>query len=157
MKLKDSKKMKLISEMMDKLAAVQKCYEKKCKFESDAFKNATEGHNKKIKMLGEKLMLGEISDKKYTSETKKIRLVMFNLEESKKQTVCQLEKCKREFLEFLELMTDVITKKCKNEKSPKVCEVSKEFVRFKKLLKADKLTQENIQKIFTVIMNGPPS
>jgi hypothetical protein len=149
--------MELMSKMLSKMAAYQKCLDKKCKLESNAHKKASETFKNQLHTRRAEFLSKKISLEKFRSESQKITHANLNLEESKKKNECAIKKCKNELVDFLEFLAENTKADCKKNKLPKVCDISQHLERYKNLVKADKMTHEDMKELVMTFMNmGTP-
>lgn len=147
----DSKKMVMISNIMAKLAAYQKCAERQCKNETKAHKQATESHRNKIEALREDFARGKIPFNVFTKEVNKVRTHMMDLQQTKDRNECALKKCKSELLKVLDVFIKGTTEECRTV--PKACETSQAFQRFKtKLDNGGAVSHEDMKALMNMLV-----
>jgi hypothetical protein len=150
-------KMDLMSKMLAKMAAYQKCRENKCKLETNAQKQATAKYKIQLAALRSDFMAQKLPLDKFKMEVQRISAAMMDLEESKKSNECSLKKCKAELIHVLDLVTNITKEECKRSKLSKTCDASKDFQRFKSLIQKDKMTHEQMKAMALKFMNSSMS
>jgi hypothetical protein len=135
-----------IKNMFTAIIDLSNCLKMKCKIEQEQLKKS------KIYFELEKLMLnfqenlknGKADYKKFNNEVAKLKIKAMKEEERKELVKCQLKSCYNETLHIMKItLESYINNGDKNSKEYKLA------LKYKKILDANKLTAENLNKLET--------
>jgi hypothetical protein len=126
-----------------------KCVKKHCKAQVDALEKVTKTSRDKISTLRSNLLDGKLTPDKFKKEIIKIMDQIHSLEESKKLTECSLSKCKKEFINFLDISINEL--ESDKSRNPTIKQTIQQMKVIRKKVTSDKLDDTDYDKLLKLI------
>lgn len=142
-----------LSVILLKVNALLKCFNTKCRAETEAHTKAISQHKQRLEVLREEFRKKRITQEKLKTETKIINQHIADMHETKRKHECLYKECKAELLSMIDTFTDNLKVQCsKSNVRPKECELLKDFKQFQQKIKRNKVTYKDVQFITQTIL-----